>query len=181
MASDAIFGLIGVVVGGVLTGGADFALERSREKRRARASARLIHDALTDMSTFLEASIGMRTWLEDPKKVLSTQAWDEQRGCLAEAPGFDGWYPVSAAWSFIDNARQRVTQSEEEMGDDPFQQRDPEYFRLGLMAIGVAEKALVEYAKTRTYQDSPASDSDDYEAEISMLFEKALEKEGSQD
>lgn len=155
--SEAVIGLVGVVVGGVLTGGTNLALEWRRERRAGRAAARLVHAALTDANAFVEASIFQRMWVGDPVEALADDVWSEHRTSLAEAPGFDGWYPVAGAWCWIGQLRHLVELFGEEAGSDPLEDREEDYFRLGLLQTRIAATALVDYAKTKSYRE-PGTD-----------------------
>jgi hypothetical protein len=176
MASDAIFGLAGVVVGGVLTGGVDLVLERRRERRKGESCARMVGDGLSSASSFIEASIAQRAWLGNPAAVLSVDLWREQRSSLAAAPGFDGWYPVAGAWGYIEQIGHFAGLTGEGVGDDPFENREPDFYWIGLMMIGIAEKALDGYAQTGTYADPPEEEPTELQSRLKGLFEHAAKK-----
>lgn len=158
--SEAVIGLVGVVIGGLLTGGVNYLLERRREKRSGQAAARLVHAALTNASTFIEASLVERMWMGDPRQGLADDVWIEHRNGIAEAPAFDGWYPVSLAWGFITQLRRLTELFDEGPGDDPMQERDEEFFRLGLLMLRIADTALTEYAETQSYDTNTKGESE---------------------
>lgn len=175
--SQAIVGLIGVVIGGLLTGGVEFALERRRERRSGTAAARLVMESLDDIDSFIKASLARRAWLGDPSEILSNAAWSEHRVVLAEAPGFDGWYPVAGAWGWIVKLRRLVDLFGEEVGDDPLAERDQAFFEIGLLLTGIASKALTAYASTESYRDPPEDEPTALQQELAGIFEHAA-KEG---
>jgi hypothetical protein len=158
--SEAVIGLVGVVIGGLLTGGVNFLLEHRREKRSGQAASRLVHAALTSTTTFVEASLVERMWMGDPREGLADDVWVEHRNAIAEAPAFDGWYPVSLAWSFITQLRRLTELFDEGPGDDPMQERDEEFFRLGLLMLRIADTALLDYAKTESYDTNSKGEAD---------------------
>lgn len=136
MSSEAIVGLIGVVIGGMLTGGVEYVLERRRESRRARASTRLVGVALGDIQAFIQMSIALRKWLGEPRAFLDDQAWIEQRSNIAEAPRFDGWYPVAGAWRWVNQLREEIALTGEGPGDDPYETHDQDYSRSVSFSLG---------------------------------------------
>jgi hypothetical protein len=172
--AQAIIGLVGVVIGGVLTGGVEFVLERRREGRRGRAAARLIHAELSDIAAYVEASLFRRAWLADPAEALQGEAWKDRKSALAEAPGFDGWYPISGAWGWINQLRQILELSGEGAGADPLDDRDPEFFKIGLLQLAIADRALSDYAKTKSYSDPANSDGPSSTEQIDALLDAAM-------
>jgi hypothetical protein len=168
--TQAIIGLVGVVIGGVLTGGAEFVLERRREKRRGQAAARLIHAELTDIDSYVKASIFKRAWLADPADVLDDEPWKQEKGSLAEAPGFDGWYPVAGAWGWVTQLNRILDLVGEGVGDDPLKDREPAFYEIGLLELAIADQALLDYAKTKMYSDPPASGAPSSAEEIRALL-----------
>ena len=52
--TDAVFGLLGVLVGGAITGWTTYALERRRERAAARVAARLVREDLLPGVLLLE-------------------------------------------------------------------------------------------------------------------------------
>lgn len=98
----AIFGLVGVVIGGLLTAGADWMVERRRERAATRAAARLV---LLDLSeTFAQLAVS------SARKIyafglaggeLTTEAWSQHREQLAVAL-------TEAEWSAVSGAYQRI-------------------------------------------------------------------------
>jgi hypothetical protein len=172
--AQAIIGLVGVVIGGVLTGGVDFVLERRREKRRGRAAARLIHAELSDIAAYVEASLLRRAWLADPAGALEGESWKQWRAALAEAPGFEGWYPISGAWGWISQLGQILELLGEGAGADPLDDKDLEFFKIGLLQLAIADKALSDYAKTKSYSDPPNPDAPSSAEQIDALLNAAM-------
>jgi hypothetical protein len=171
---QAIIGLVGVVIGGLLTGGVEFALERRRERRRGQAAARLVHAELSDIDAYVKASLFRRAWLADPKEVLQGESWREEKGALAEAPGFDGWYPISGAWGWITQLNQILELLGEGAGADPLDDRDREFFKIGLLQLAIADQALSDYAETKTYSDPANSDAPSSAEQIDALLDAAM-------
>src|SRR4051812_2609012 len=79
----AVFGLIGVIVGAVLSGVVSYVLERQRADRAKRAAGRLVSDDLALIQARLEVARNRKTWSNLPRQQLPTAAWTEHRAFLA--------------------------------------------------------------------------------------------------
>lgn len=90
----AVFGVIGVAVGAMLTGVVDWARQRSKDDRRARAAARLLRTDLFLVARILKIAL-MRSEL--PGFVdISLPSWTTYRDVLAAALDDGAWIAVSA-------------------------------------------------------------------------------------
>jgi hypothetical protein len=99
----AIFGLLGVIVGGVLSGLVTWRIERLRERQEARAAARLAHVELGDARSGFDAYAfrpGPDTMVQ-LVSLLVDNVWHEQRGVLARVLDPAEWLAVSAAYAQI--------------------------------------------------------------------------------
>jgi hypothetical protein len=89
----------GVALGAIIAGVFDWGRDARREKRRARASARLLRSDLFMVSRLLRNGIARR---EVPGFVdLGLPSWREQRDMLADALDDDAWSVVSAGCSRV--------------------------------------------------------------------------------
>ena len=61
------------------------------------------------------------------------------------------------------------------MADDPLENREKDFYELGLMLLGIADQALLRYAKTESYTD----DSDEFQQELDAIFEAASKNDKS--
>jgi hypothetical protein len=119
--TEAIFGLVGVALGGLITGGATYLVTRRNEKLEARASARLLQGELQLIAHRLESegqaldriaeleaepakprarnrdTAGSRLLLAE----FSMDQWQEHQGRLAHVLDADDWYAVSSAYAAI--------------------------------------------------------------------------------
>jgi hypothetical protein len=118
--TEAIFGLVGVALGGLITGGATYLVTRRNEKLEARASARLLQGELQLIAHRLDressaldsiaelegerakprgnrVTVGSRRWLAE----FSMDQWQEHQGRLAHVLDADDWYAVSSAYAAI--------------------------------------------------------------------------------
>jgi hypothetical protein len=99
----AIFGLIGVVVGGLITGGVDLFLEHRRESRAVATARRLVIDELHNVWSHLDMlkTVGttpQRLSEETSARFLPTGDWDRYREVLASpSAGMsdDAWIGLS--------------------------------------------------------------------------------------
>lgn len=150
--SQAIFGLLGVVVGALITFGLEWFAERSRERKAAKQAAMLLATELGEKDGFIAACLQFGKWLGDPAEVLSVKLWPEQRSALA-ASGFKAWQAVDLAFSSIRAVRD-VEVAEGTRKGDPIQ--PPEYrmtLERRLRLIRIASKALRDYAGVSEFDD----------------------------
>jgi hypothetical protein len=95
--SEAIFGLVGVVVGGLLTGGMTWLMARRAEHASLQTAARLarseLYESMRIIQEWLKLNHVFTEWWEEPT------AWQEQRGVLAAHLPANGWRVVDDAFS----------------------------------------------------------------------------------
>ena len=99
----AIFGLLGVIVGGVLNGVVTWRIERFRKRQEARAAARLANVELGDARSGFDAYAfrpGPETMVR-LVSLLADDAWRDHRGVLARVLDPPEWLAVSAAYQQI--------------------------------------------------------------------------------
>ena len=112
--SQAIFGLIGVVIGAGLTAGWQWWLFTRNRQLRTRAAARLVLEELAGGYSAIQAALGQdetaRTaaMLRDAgaQGRLGAATWHAQRALLAEELGDRGWKDVSDAYAELDSLGQ---------------------------------------------------------------------------
>jgi hypothetical protein len=96
--TEAIFGLIGVIVGGVLTSALESVRERGRERAETRAAARLLSAELSVQQGILAAFLaGDRAALVDDQ-VLAVSQWSEYRALMAKVLSDEAWQKVASAF-----------------------------------------------------------------------------------
>ena len=93
----AIFGLLGVIVGGVLNAGAALWQERRRERREARPTARLVMTELTEIQAVLIADVH-----REPEyrmgRVRPPTEWPRGRERLASVVDGETWTALNSAY-----------------------------------------------------------------------------------
>lgn len=93
----AIFGLLGVVVGGLVTGGVDYVMARRREKAELRQSTRLVADELHSLWLVVDLILERgqlppeRLPGEDAELLFSTGSWHAHKAVLARALRQEQW------------------------------------------------------------------------------------------
>ncbi|MDQ2629378.1 MAG: hypothetical protein M3Y75_00175 [Actinomycetota bacterium] len=105
--SEAIFGLVGVLLGAIAAGLGDYLLGKNREKAEVRRSARLLSLELEEARIFIEDSLEELRWVADPERVLSNGVWFEHRGSFAQVKSPDLWRVVSGAFLKVGELRRK--------------------------------------------------------------------------
>lgn len=100
----AIFGLIGVVLGGLITGGTQMFLEWRREQRAVRRAKRLVKGELLQASMILRYFANSKIWPSslDATTALPTSAWQEHRAHLADVFDEDLWNQLVTTYSQLE-------------------------------------------------------------------------------
>jgi hypothetical protein len=110
----AIFGLIGVVVGGLITGGVDFLLERRREGAEHKQAKRLVGDEIDSIVTGLDLIVENarlpRRGLSDEERMqfLPVGEWFQHKAALALALSDDEWRFLSTFYYNVGGFRARA-------------------------------------------------------------------------
>jgi hypothetical protein len=124
--TEAIFGLVGVVVGGVLSGGVGYALERRRATNAATVAARLLADELAFALWVLKIALDARRWSDVPRYDFGVDLWAEHRALLASKLSVADWIQVSAAFRRLHDV---VSGSRGHAHDDPLGEEDELFLR----------------------------------------------------
>ncbi len=94
--TEAIFGLLGVVVGGALTGGIDYLARRREERQTARALARAIYAHLLDLRSQCAYCADRGDWLLVDEPFVLPEVWQEHELVLARLLTWDQWVGLQA-------------------------------------------------------------------------------------
>lgn len=97
----AIFGLVGVIVGGTITGGSTYFFERRRERRELKRASRLLDEELLIAETAATMCVEQRKWWPREDVELTTEAWREYRGVIALELSYAAWRAVSLAFMAV--------------------------------------------------------------------------------
>jgi hypothetical protein len=131
--TEAIFGLVGVVVGAGISGVVSFVLERRRERQRARASARLLEQ---ELEPFVFQLYALRASVRQPDPsafetharhlaAFTLELWTGHRETLAASLGIGEWYSVMYAYLGLGGLRRALegTSFDQAAGDEGFEDR----------------------------------------------------------
>ncbi len=93
----AFIGLIGVIVGAVLTGLGNYLLARRKDRLSARVAARLVRDDLYGVACLLEDAIDSGVWPPGAPKAVDLGVWKEQRLHLAAVTSYKEYGTIMQA------------------------------------------------------------------------------------
>ena len=149
----AIFGLLGVIVGGLIAAGAE-AWFRSRERKaEALVAARLVLQELGTAAISIDLLIANDVWpipLPQMREDLaSTAQWEEGRAVLARTLSGDEWRIVTTAYGFLG-------QTSTVLADDDEKGLVMESLRLGRERITEARGILARHAAIERRQEETA-------------------------
>jgi hypothetical protein len=90
----AVFGLVGVVIGGLLNGGITWAVTRATRKKQQRVALRLVTDELVFTVGALQTILTAKQWPSYGHGIMDAQEWREHKLVLAEMLPRDTWTRV---------------------------------------------------------------------------------------
>jgi hypothetical protein len=90
----AIFGVVGVIVGGLLTDAVEYVFGRMRRAEETRVAARLVLVEFASCITAINQAITNRRW-DHVAEGLPTHQWDTDKAILAAAVSTDDWVVVA--------------------------------------------------------------------------------------
>ena len=101
----AIFGLLGVVIGGLLTAGVSFIFERRRERIQTRADARLILINYKMFSLYIDEALNGDVWPDIlPNVEWAYNIWLSARPNLASTLSAADWDTIATGMRLIEDA-----------------------------------------------------------------------------
>jgi hypothetical protein len=103
----AIFGLVGVVLGGLLSGGVTYIMERRREQHETRAASRLLAEELRRAISFIHGVLRPieGDWQSRAFAELDLDVWKQNRALLASALREDAWTDVASAFEIVESLK----------------------------------------------------------------------------
>jgi hypothetical protein len=132
LVAEAIFGLVGVGVGGLVTGGVQLILDWRREQRDLRRTKRLVGAELREGAYLYAALSHLKEWPEAGSAadyILSTAEWNEHRSYLALALDDELWDALADTYTLIRSDRGTILQSLEQNAGKPMPREKREEFR----------------------------------------------------
>lgn len=118
----AIFGLIGVIVGGALNAAIAMATEAHRDGRAVMAAARLLVLEAADIGSRCKTALDAGTWGTIPQWPLETVLWEQYRTIMAShVTGSVDWLKLSGGFTTAVTLNQMAEGKEEhqELTDSP--------------------------------------------------------------
>jgi hypothetical protein len=152
----AAIGLLGVLIGGVITAGANFVLAVRRERVDARRddrshaievrrASRLIVFELLGAAATVKSCVEKRQWWVTPHIQLKTEAWQKYSDVIAPALSETEWFAVSKAFMEIEQIL-----ADPDKGEEITDIIAEEWFAPRLQDIQKAVSALGPYARDFT-------------------------------
>jgi hypothetical protein len=117
----AIFGLLGVIVGGVLNGLVTLLLDGHRRKQELRTAARLVIFEFGTCASAIQNALEDERWSLTARDLLRTGHWDGNQALLAAGTDDETWVKLSSAALQIGLVRvfaETVTPDRELVSDD---------------------------------------------------------------
>ena len=110
----AVIAFVGVVVGGIVTGGVQFVFTRHQESGEKRSAARLVDADLGRARDVIQRCLGppprfVPEWADE----LALEAWENKRAVLAIALSGRAWSAVRDAVDTVDAFRRRLGDAQE--------------------------------------------------------------------
>ena len=91
--TSAIFSLVGVVIGGLLTAAIQAVQQGRSDRATARAASRLLSAELSEQHVFLDALVD-----RDATELPAVSAWPEYRSVMARLLDDETWQAVAGAY-----------------------------------------------------------------------------------
>lgn len=88
--TEAIFGLVGVVVGGVLNGGITWLVERRNQRDQVRVAARLVDGEIRIAAAACNVAVDSKSW-HGFARVVSSKHWGKYQATLSGAMTDGEW------------------------------------------------------------------------------------------
>ena len=141
----AVVGLVGVIIGGVLSGGIQWMLQRRSDSRSAMSAARLVKYELGKYQELLKFQIGIRNW--QTHLWFPPAQWREHQSILSAACTRSEWLLVTTAYMGIEIVDTWHAPTKD--GSEPNVAKDPKESGMPtiLRNIGLAMEALTRLTK----------------------------------
>jgi hypothetical protein len=112
--TEAIFGLVGVLIGGILTGGIDYFMRRREERQAMRALARALHAEFLDMRSQCAYCAELGNWLLVDQAFTLPRVWQEHELVLGRLLTWEQWVGLQAVRASQSGLRQLARLSAEQ-------------------------------------------------------------------
>jgi hypothetical protein len=142
--ATAVIGLVGAVIGGLLTGGGTYLLERRREQAEAKAARRIVRSQLLEATTAVEDALKGSNWPPGWHAVTWSQTWSTYRPFLAKTMDVDDFDKLAVAY-----VRVQQVQTGLALGKRAFEKNDEGFLTKTKPALSDARRLLDGSAKRR--------------------------------
>ncbi len=141
----AIFGLVGVIVGALLTGFVASTSAARRNRKAVRAAARLLLVDLAMAQSAYEQCLEKETWVVLPSRPISLEEWNQWKGLLASSiSGGAEWKKLFAV--FVDAQHFNAIAAVHQEGD-PISRATSDAMAIALARTDEALPVLAPYAR----------------------------------
>ena len=135
--SAAWFGLIGVVVGGLITGAVTFLLDHVREQREAERARVIAKSEIAEAGEAVRTAIDSGSWPAGWNTKTWAQSWTTIRSPLASTMDDAAFSAVANAYSFMELLQNGLAN-----GERGFQGNDAQFFGRSKAALEDAKPHL---------------------------------------
>jgi hypothetical protein len=142
--TEAVIGLIGVVVGGVLTGGVAYILERRRETREAQIARRVMRAQFGQTLKAVDDGLKGKNWPPGWKGKRWSDSWVAHRQALAAKMSDDDFAALAQGALYME-----LLQAGFEKDPRAFGPGDEEFFAKVTQVVGDADEVLERANKKR--------------------------------
>lgn len=126
----AVFGLVGVIIGGLITAGSSYLIERRRDRISAesnervhalkvRQAARLIDAELERAEISANVAVLRKRWWPDESGPLELDSWNQYRAVIALALPYADWHLIARAIEFVHGINNGRAAAVRENGPNP--------------------------------------------------------------
>jgi len=126
------FGVIGVIVGALVTGVVSFALERCRQRREYRLSLQLVKADIEDVLRVTKDALDHEKWPPGLGRKDWVTPWSVRCGPLASGMKADAFKTVATAFAYTQQVESGLAtkgdQAFDEEPESPVGSRDKEFF-----------------------------------------------------
>jgi hypothetical protein len=134
----AVFGIVGVIVGAIITSGVSVYLVRERDKKDARAARRIFQSELEEAAHAIGYAFDGKKWPPGWTKKAWSESWSTYRPTLAVAMEDDkGFGSLAEAYLFMELLETALA-----AGERPFVDDDEEFLKDASEAMKKAKEAL---------------------------------------
>ena len=137
--SDWVAGLLGVVIGGLITGGTNLGMAWRREKREARAARRIIRSELEEAAEAVKVALEYKEWPAGWTKKTWSESWSIYRPSLALDIDDDEFEKIATAYLLMGLLETGLAK-----GKRDFEENDPAFLTRVSPSLSAAIEAISE-------------------------------------